>query len=338
MRRIIELVDWAARLHFIGTTAFALGGWAVTFFAASAGGWGDPVAIWIASVFVGSCCAFIFLAIKARRPEPRVELLEKARQFVLDATAEHGAATDFGSALEASPIYLALRPHLSPAFLETVKNAGQTFIVPPQGSNLPGLAHAFLEEIDRIEKEDRSPMNADKADADAKKAALEAFSKSLYVPKIEAQWPENRESDPALYITIWGKTGAEGVSLHSIEGDVTVRRDRLGNNENESLGSLPWPRFHELRQSHFDPYREFYFILRQELSERVKKEMFSSPQNERYVFDFQNLHIFVQSDSDSRKIVRLPLWDAAVLWKQGAGIVATRRYNLGPGNNVPITQ
>src|SRR5665213_2931172 len=65
MRRIVQLLDWITRLHFLGTTGWAAGGWFVTFLAASAQGW-DPVSVWVSSVAVGACCAVIFIAIKAR--------------------------------------------------------------------------------------------------------------------------------------------------------------------------------------------------------------------------------------------------------------------------------
>jgi hypothetical protein len=72
MRRIVELIDWAARIHFIGTVACAGAGWVVTFFAASAGGW-DPVAVWLASLAAGAFCAIIFIAFIANRfPATRV--------------------------------------------------------------------------------------------------------------------------------------------------------------------------------------------------------------------------------------------------------------------------
>jgi hypothetical protein len=66
MRRILEFVDWAARVHFVGTMALAGGGWAVTFFATSAYGW-DAAAVWVASVVAGACCALMFIAFKVNR-------------------------------------------------------------------------------------------------------------------------------------------------------------------------------------------------------------------------------------------------------------------------------
>lgn len=63
MRRIVEFVDWAARLHFIGTLAWTFGGWAVTFFGLSAIGW-DPGAVWLGSLVAGACCALIFIAVR----------------------------------------------------------------------------------------------------------------------------------------------------------------------------------------------------------------------------------------------------------------------------------
>jgi hypothetical protein len=67
-RRIIEFIDWVARVHFVGTMVWGGGGWAVTFFATSANGW-DVSLVWISSVFAGACCALIFIAFKLRRFE-----------------------------------------------------------------------------------------------------------------------------------------------------------------------------------------------------------------------------------------------------------------------------
>ncbi len=66
MRRLVEFIDWAARIHFVGWIAWAGGGWFVTFLAASAYGW-DPVSVWVGSVVVGACCAMIFIAFKVHK-------------------------------------------------------------------------------------------------------------------------------------------------------------------------------------------------------------------------------------------------------------------------------
>jgi hypothetical protein len=83
--------------------------------------------------------------------DQRAELIKNGRQLVIDATAQDGVATDFRAALENSPIYFSLRPYLSAQFLEKVRDR-QTFIVPPPASRLPGLAHAFLNELDRLDR------------------------------------------------------------------------------------------------------------------------------------------------------------------------------------------
>jgi hypothetical protein len=85
--------------------------------------------------------------------DKKAELIKSARQLVVDATARDGVDTDFRAALEHSVVYLQLRPYLSADFLEKVRN-GRLIIVSPDGSDLPGLAHAFLNEIDRIEKQE----------------------------------------------------------------------------------------------------------------------------------------------------------------------------------------
>jgi hypothetical protein len=92
------------------------------------------------------------LAVTPAVYDQKAALIKNARQLVIDATARDGAATDFRTALERSSAYLQLRPHLSAGFLESVRSAGRSIIVPPHGSNLPGLAHVFLNELDRIER------------------------------------------------------------------------------------------------------------------------------------------------------------------------------------------
>jgi hypothetical protein len=64
-RRIIDFIDWAARVHFVGTMAWSLAGWAVTFFGLSLSGW-DPGLVWVGSIVVGAGCAIIFIAARTR--------------------------------------------------------------------------------------------------------------------------------------------------------------------------------------------------------------------------------------------------------------------------------
>ncbi|MGA8616207.1 MAG: hypothetical protein WB760_31850 [Xanthobacteraceae bacterium] len=167
---------------------------------------------------------------------------------------------------------------------------------------------------------------------------LKAFHDGLYVPEITVQWPEeDRETNPTLYITVKGRA-AEGITLHSIEGNISVARTPPAGRETP-LGMLPSsPHLHEPRQMHFDARREFYFTIAQELPPALHTELLNWKDNVWYVFDFENLHIFVQSDNDSKKVVSLPLWDAAVLQKHGAGILAMRRWNSPFPPDLPITQ
>jgi hypothetical protein len=61
MSRLISLIDWAARVHFVGTVLWAAGIWALTFFSTSAQGW-DASSVWLASLLAGAAAAIIYIA------------------------------------------------------------------------------------------------------------------------------------------------------------------------------------------------------------------------------------------------------------------------------------
>lgn len=88
-----------------------------------------------------------------RQQGERRRLIRQARSFVASACAAEGASTDFRQKLESTSLYYQLRPHLTDEFRESVGRAGRTLIVPPCGSELPGLAHCFLDELERLERE-----------------------------------------------------------------------------------------------------------------------------------------------------------------------------------------
>lgn len=88
---------------------------------------------------------------QARRQDERRGLIRQARSFVASACAVEGANTSFQQKLESTSLYYRLRPHLSPEFRRSMN--GRTFVVPPDNSSLPGLAHYFLDELDRLERE-----------------------------------------------------------------------------------------------------------------------------------------------------------------------------------------
>jgi hypothetical protein len=79
------------------------------------------------------------------------KLIADARLFVVQSTANDGVNTDFYKALQQSVIYLQLRPYLSEKFRRSC--GGRVAVVPADGSNIPGLASMFLDEIDRLERE-----------------------------------------------------------------------------------------------------------------------------------------------------------------------------------------
>jgi hypothetical protein len=173
-----------------------------------------------------------------------------------------------------------------------------------------------------------------------KEPDIEVFLASLYVPDIEFQWPD-LESKGVLYITVKGRS-TEDVSLRTIEGNISVKRSHTAVNLTETeLGSLSTPRFYKMRQMHFDASREFFFTLEQEIPERLAKEMLNWRDGINYIFNFQKLHVFIQSSADPKKVAPLPLWDFASTRKQGGGILATRGWVLDDLNKLrqlPIIQ
>jgi hypothetical protein len=82
----------------------------------------------------------------------REKLIRDARNFVVKATAKHGADTDFKRELEKFAPFFELRPHLSAHYLEKL-DAPRTTYVPREGTRLPALGSWFLDELDRLEKE-----------------------------------------------------------------------------------------------------------------------------------------------------------------------------------------
>jgi hypothetical protein len=79
-------------------------------------------------------------------------LIPRARQFVSETVRKNPNEEYFRGQLESDTLFLELKPHLSPDFLHALMS-GRVAVVPPGGSRMPGLAWAFIEEIDRIERE-----------------------------------------------------------------------------------------------------------------------------------------------------------------------------------------
>ena len=82
----------------------------------------------------------------------RLELIRKAREFVLRACKKDGAGTDFRQKLSAYAPYYELRPYLSEEF-QTKWNKPRTIHVFAVDTNLPDIAVFFLNELERLEKE-----------------------------------------------------------------------------------------------------------------------------------------------------------------------------------------
>jgi hypothetical protein len=79
-------------------------------------------------------------------------LIAQVREFVTETVRNNPDYTHFRERLESDQIYLKLRPYLSDHFKYKVVSGGLTVISIP-ASRMPGIATAFVSEIDRLEKE-----------------------------------------------------------------------------------------------------------------------------------------------------------------------------------------
>ncbi len=80
----------------------------------------------------------------------QTEIIESARKFVSSLTSEGSTDREFRDELESAELFYKLRPHLSPEFMDALNNS-RTFVLPPRGSKLTGIAKRFLDEVDRLE-------------------------------------------------------------------------------------------------------------------------------------------------------------------------------------------
>jgi len=80
-------------------------------------------------------------------------LLRDLRGFVASCKWDSDAPINFRNLLEANSNYLQIRRYMSDDFLQLVRSSGRTIISVSPGSRLPGLAHKFLDELDRLSKE-----------------------------------------------------------------------------------------------------------------------------------------------------------------------------------------
>jgi hypothetical protein len=79
-------------------------------------------------------------------------LIAQARDFVSTTMRQDKGYEYFQHALEPSEIYLKLRPHLKEEFHRAL-TSGFVIVAAPRASDMPGIAWAFIGEIERLEKE-----------------------------------------------------------------------------------------------------------------------------------------------------------------------------------------
>jgi hypothetical protein len=160
-------------------------------------------------------------------------------------------------------------------------------------------------------------------------ASLDPFTSALNVSDISFQ-KENLESTSLIHITVCVFNGTgHPIFLKSIDGFASVSL-KYNNQVEETVlvERLIKPHFFNATQNAFDGYGPFYFILEQPLPKEVVTQIENWPSNATFIFNFENLTITVQSTKDSQKNAAIPLWDMAVLHRQGGGIKAMAGYKL----------
>jgi hypothetical protein len=160
-QRFLSLIDWAARLHFLGTALWGGGAWAVTFFSTSAQGW-DASSVWLASIVAGAGVAIIYIAIQLHRgPTSSVKTKDPlTRERILiaqlrDYKAEHSHAhVHIHFVTPRRPVAESLKNSFKDAGWQTdiSQRAYETFVFNefPKGIEVRGINSHFARAISQL--------------------------------------------------------------------------------------------------------------------------------------------------------------------------------------------
>jgi hypothetical protein len=173
------------------------------------------------------------------------------------------------------------------------------------------------------------------------KPASDPFSKAFNVSRIWFQNPD-LSSKGLIYINIDVFNGNnEEIFLKGITGTVSLKFKGPPARTSTPIerGKLITPCFSSPRQNHFGALQAFYLILEQQVPQKLADEFLNWVDNTSYIFDFENLNIVAQG-VDSKKEVRLLLWDQAELPKNFWGRTALRVAIIRPDRplNMPTGQ
>jgi hypothetical protein len=95
--------------------------------------------------------AEVYPAQKSELPADKRDMIKRAREFVTTTVRTNKDYGYFKDQLLTDSVYFELKPHLSAGFRKIA--SGRMSVAVVGGSNIPGIAVAFLGEIDRLEKE-----------------------------------------------------------------------------------------------------------------------------------------------------------------------------------------
>jgi hypothetical protein len=88
----------------------------------------------------------------SKSDDRRRDLLKTAKTFISETVNKNPDYDYFQHELEKQRFFLDLKPYLTEGFVRALVG-GRVIIIAPEGSNMPGIAWRFLDEIERLERE-----------------------------------------------------------------------------------------------------------------------------------------------------------------------------------------
>jgi hypothetical protein len=135
---------------------------------------------------------------------------------------------------------------------------------------------------------------------------------SFYIPELDSK------SILHLYVELFNGTG-EDLTLSKIDGHIELVQETAG--EHRKRGPMARPSFYDHSQNNVLKNHNFSFKISQEVHSKFAE---SWPLGN-YVLDFRTLNIMVHPIGDPTRTARLPLWDAAVIARDGTTVRTSRR-------------
>lgn len=163
------------------------------------------------------------------------------------------------------------------------------------------------------------------------KQALLLFQKRLVVQRMWFQAP-NIDSDNILYVNVHVRNvNEDAANLLNIRGNILGAWDM--QQERKELAVQPYLKDPTILQ--IPPHRDFSFTIAQELPSQLVREW----QGKKFYLFFNKLEVVTQSAANANISVRLPLWEAAWISREGNGVTHGEIRSIGFDlSNLPIRQ